>query len=234
MIELDVVLRLLRRILLRFIYALNHRCMVKDYLKSNQIRKLQIGSGSNVLQGWLNTDVNPKKEILFLDARKRFPFEESTFDYVFTEHLIEHFEYQSGVKLVQECYRILKPGGKLRISTPDLQFLVKLYGESKTPLQSRYIKWATDKYITYTKIYMDTFVINNFFRAWNHKFIYDYKTLKNLLNKCGFVNVERHEPKESRDKNLQGIESHGRVIGDNFNKLESIVVEALKPSKLDL
>jgi predicted SAM-dependent methyltransferase len=201
--------------------------MVSNYLKYNQIRKLQIASGSNVLSGWLNTDLNPAKEIMFLDASKRLPFGDCTFDYIFTEHFIEHLKYRGGVQLVQECYRVLKPGGRLRISTPDLSFLIELHDENKTEVQKRYIKWEVDQYSP-DKVYAATFVINNFVRG-DHKFIYDYETLKNLLRKCRFVEVKRCEPGESPDENLLGIESHGRTIGDDFNKLESMVLEAIKP-----
>jgi predicted SAM-dependent methyltransferase len=216
-----------RRILLRLMYAYSHHRMASNYLKYSQIRKLQIASGSNVLPGWLNTDLNPAKEIMFLDASKRLPFGDCTFDYIFTEHFIEHLKYRAGVQLVQECYRILKPGGRLRISTPDLHFLIELCDENKTEVQKRYIKWEVDQYNP-DKIYADTFVVNNFVRG-DHKFIYDYKTLKNLLSKCRFVEVKRYEPGESPDENLLGIESHCRMIGDDFNKLESMVLEAIKP-----
>jgi predicted SAM-dependent methyltransferase len=216
-----------RRILLRFIYAYVHHRMTNNYLKFTRIRKLQIACGSNVLPGWLNTDLNPTKEIMFLDATKRLPFGHCTFDYIFTEHFIEHLKYRTGMQLVQECYRILKPGGRLRISTPDLIFLIKLHEENKTEVQKRYIKWEVDRYNP-DRIYADTFVINNFVRG-DHKFIYDYKTLKNLLNKCRFAEIERYEPGESHDKNLRGIECHGHIIGDDFNKLESMVLEAVKP-----
>jgi len=190
---------------------------------------LQIGSGRNALKGWLNTDLNPTKEIVFLDATKKLPFDDCTFDYVFSEHIIEHLVYQDGIRLVQECYRVLKPRGKIRISTPDLRFLIELYAENKTELQERYIVWAVDYFLPDIGIYLDTFVINNFFRDWNHKFIYDYKTLQNVLDKCGFINITRYNPGESDDKNLQGIESHGHHITDESNKLESMVLEGTKP-----
>jgi predicted SAM-dependent methyltransferase len=164
---------------------------------------------------------------MLLNASKRLPFGDCTFDYIFTEHFIEHLKYRAGLQLVQECYRILKPRGRLRISTPDLDFLIELHDENKTEVQKRYIKWEVDRYSP-DRIYTDTFVINNFVRG-DHKFIYDYKTLKNLLNKCRCVEVKRYEPGESHDKNLPGIESHGRIIGDDFNRLESMVCEATKP-----
>jgi hypothetical protein len=49
--------------------------------------------------------------------------------------------------------------------------------------------------------------------------------MKSLLDRCGFIiNITRYNPGESDDKSLQGIESHGREICDEFNKLESMVL----------
>jgi predicted SAM-dependent methyltransferase len=168
-------------------------------------------------------------QIQYLDARKKFPFTSNVFDYVFSEHVIEHLTYHEGINFLQESYRVLKPYGKVRVSTPDLHFLIELYGKKKTELQQRYIMWATQTFSNGIDSCLDTFVINNFFRAWNHKFIYDHKTLKDLMERCGFVDVRRYNPGESQDENLRGIELHGRYISEEFNKLESMVLEGTKP-----
>ena len=49
------------------------------------------------------------------------------------------------------------------------------------------------------------------------------------MERAGFVSVKRYSPDESEDKNLRGIESHGRHIPEEFNKLESMVLEGTKP-----
>jgi predicted SAM-dependent methyltransferase len=167
---------------------------------------------------------------MFLDATERFPFMDSTFDYAFSEHMIEHIEYTKGLHMLRECLRILKPGGKIRIATPDLRFLVELYKSEKSELQDRYIEWAVNSFLPHIGIYQDVFVINNFVRDWGHQFIYDTKTLSEAMSASGFINVTRYSPDESDDTNLQGLEMHNTQIPDEFNRLETIVLEGRKPS----
>jgi predicted SAM-dependent methyltransferase len=220
-----------RRICFRYLFAIKRRQLAKKYFKSHEILKLQLGCGPSPLPHWLNTDIDIalSKEALFLNAAKKFPFDDCKFSYVYSEHLIEHLEYDKGLHLVQECYRVIKPGGKLRVATPDLNFLIELYQEDKTELQKRYIVWAVKRFSDFG-VYSDTFVVNNFFRLWDHKFIYDFKTLKQVLEKSGFTNITECRVGESDDENLQNLESHAREIGDEFNRLESLVIEATKPS----
>lgn len=211
------------------LYLIRNRSF-KLYLKTHNIRKLQIGCGENILEGWLNTDLNSiTYSVLPLDARKKLPFKDNTFDYIFFEHLLEHIEYSEGLRLVQECFRVLRPKGKIRISTPNLKFLIELYNQEKTELQKKYIYFALNKFFLDAEIYQDTFVINNFFRGFGHKFIYDFKVIKEILKRAGFTDIKQCEVRKSDDLNLQNIEGHGNAIKEEFNKLESIVVEAIKP-----
>ena len=87
------------------------------YFDYNDVRKLQIGCGGKALDGWLNTDLYSDDTVSFLDARHRFPFDGESFDYVFCEHMIEHLEYREAVAMLIECFRILKPRGRIRVST---------------------------------------------------------------------------------------------------------------------
>jgi predicted SAM-dependent methyltransferase len=204
---------------------------IKKYFDNHDVFKLQIAAGMNAVEGWLNTDINPRKAIIYLDAYKKFPFDINKFHYIFNEHFIEHVPYRVGEKIIKECSRILKPGGKIRIATPDLEFLIKLYSHNKTESQEEYIRWAADVMVAddLKGIYEDTFVINNYFYNWGHKFIYDEKTLVALLNRCGFVNITRYNISDSDDDNFRNLEHHGFIIGEKQNRLESMAVEATKP-----
>jgi len=94
---------------------------IGTYFVSCEISKLNIGAGPFPLRGWFNTDIRPvSREVFYLDASEEFPFADQTFDYVFSEHLIEHLTYEEGLSMLSESYRILKPHAKLRVATPDL------------------------------------------------------------------------------------------------------------------
>jgi predicted SAM-dependent methyltransferase len=182
--------------------------------------KLHLGCGSNLLPGWLNTDANPYDEGIFMmDATEPFPFESDQFKEIFTEHMIEHVSYTNALAMLKECYRVLQPGGKLRVSTPDLKFLVALY-EPTTDLQRNYIKWATERWIPWASRPSSAFVINNFMRDWGHKFIFDQPTLREALELAGFTDIQTCP--------LGPLENKGR-LPDGFLQLETFTLEAIKP-----
>lgn len=208
---------------------LSRKQLISRYLDENPVRKLQIGSGHNPLQGWLNTDLEVEDGLIYLDATEPLPLPDTSIDYIFSEHMFEHIPYQAGNQFLREANRILKSGGRIRIATPDLDFLIRLHKEFVTDLVQRYIKFEVDRYIAYPKAYTRGNVINNTFRNWGHQFIYDFEMLSLTLSEAGFTEIVRHVPKESNDPQLRGLESHGRVIGEEFNLFETIVVEASKP-----
>jgi predicted SAM-dependent methyltransferase len=202
--------------------------LIQGYLSAPGLKKLHLGCGKNALPGWLNTDLEPVAPgIVRVDLTQTLPFPDATFDYVFSEHVIEHLSYAHGQVMLRECYRVLKPGGRLRISTPDLAFLVALYSPQKTELQRRYIKWATKEFFRSAPYAEDTFVINNFVRDWGHTFIYDEKVLRDSLRNASFQSIERCELKESVDPNLRELENDTRMP-PGFLEMESFTLEAVK------
>lgn len=64
------------------------RAILDDYFAEQKIRKLHIGSGPNILDDWLNSDLSPASDrVLHLNATKTFPFPNDTFEYIFSEHM---------------------------------------------------------------------------------------------------------------------------------------------------
>jgi predicted SAM-dependent methyltransferase len=180
-----------------------------------------------VIPGWLNTDFEPTcPNVLYLDVSRPFPFENGTLDYIFSEHLIEHLEYDSAIHMLKECRRVLKSNGRIRIATPDLSVLIGLYFCRDTERGRFYIDWIVRRLMPEVDTCREVFVINNAFHAWGHKFLYDRQTLIQTMRRSGFSEIEPYEPGMSNDENLQRLESHGKEIGsDEINNYETFVLE---------
>jgi SAM-dependent methyltransferase len=217
---------------------------VRSYLGSD-VRKLQLGAGPNALPGWLNTDIEPQGAgAIYLDATRPFPLPDATFDYVFSEHQIEHIEARHAFPMLRETFRVLKPGGRLRIATPDLAVVVALYEEGPE-VSERYLEYvialarsvadsgrgrAAIDVLTATPAGRRAFVINEVVRWYGHQFIYDEATLTGLLESAGFSGVARHAVGESEDEALRDLESHAEAAGDpEMNRFETLVLEATRP-----
>jgi predicted SAM-dependent methyltransferase len=127
------------------------RSRIERYLGSHEVRKLELGTGQLAIEGWLNTDINPRfrragPPVLFLDATRPFPFPDSTFDYIASEHVIEHVPYDDARFMLGECARVLRSGGRIRIATPDLAQLLSLYldQEDLSAEQTAHLRWMAN------------------------------------------------------------------------------------------
>ena len=210
---------------------LGRKKRIAEYLGSHEVRKLQLGTGSNVYPGWLNTDVADFKrenEVVYLDARQPFPLPDDSFDFVFSEHMIEHLTYPDGLRCLKECSRVLRPGGRIRIATPSLNRLITLYEPEQTDLQRRYVRWSVESFQGDRVPGLAGFVVNNFFRDWGHEFIYDTQTLRHALETAGLVDVQERAVGESEHPELVGLERHMRSAAE-FNAFETMVLEARQP-----
>ena len=119
---------------------------IQSYLRTHEVSGLQIGCGVNILDGWLNTDILPRtNQVIPLNAAKPFPFPDHSFNHVFSEHQIQVLSLNRGRFMLSECYRVLKPGGSIRIAALNLETLVALIKDEKTDQQRQYIKCQQTK-----------------------------------------------------------------------------------------
>ena len=227
------VLSIARNKLVRGILLCVPRCnivrksKIRNYLKNTGVAKLQIGYGGNKLDSWLNTGISIKEgwKGVYLDAGKPFPLPDDSFEYVYSEHLFEHLTYNQGVNMLKEVYRILKPGGVIRLATPDLRFLLKLYNDPVNPLHKSYMEYSVRKSnMPASPVY----VINQFHTSWGHQIIYDKETLGQLMTDIGFKDIKSCEVGKSEHEPLQNVEAHFKIFTKEFNELETMILEGTK------
>jgi predicted SAM-dependent methyltransferase len=207
--------------------------VTRRYIASHPIRKLHLGCGNRLIPGWLNSDayvplfpLTKPLAMIELDATKRFPLPDDTFDYAFSEHMIEHIPYRDGQTMLRECLRVLKPGGMIRIATPDFRFLLRLY-DDHSDVVTRYIQWSGTEYGIRPTSGLS--VINNFVRDWGHQFIYDSATLQKVLGEVGFQSIRQVAIGASAATDLCDLENQQHRMEQQFYELETMVLEAAKP-----
>jgi predicted SAM-dependent methyltransferase len=146
---------------------------------------LNLGAGPRAIDDahWVNVDGAPHAGVRFLvDFQRPLPFDDSSFDGVFCEHVLEHFSQEDGARLAAEVCRVLRPGGVFRVIVPDAEMILKRYIEAPQALVADRGEGEGTA--------MEA--VNSYFRQrYEHQFMYDWPTLAQTLRRAGFNRVVR-------------------------------------------
>jgi predicted SAM-dependent methyltransferase len=178
------------------------------------LRLLNVGCGSNTEAQFVNLDYqwSPQVDICWDITRKPYPIESASLEGIYTEHCLEHIGLTECERNLEEFYRMLKPGGNLRIVVPDGELYLDIYERRKK---------GESVLLPYENGYITPMArINGIFRDFGHQFIYDFATVKKLLEKTGFRDVKKESFRKGRDQRLL-VDTEARAI-------ESLYVEATK------
>lgn len=109
------------------------------------------------------------------DLAYSIPLDSNSADFVYSSHFLEHLFRNDAENLLRESYRVLKPGGTVRIVVPDLEYALTLYdaGKKEAMLSQYFFVEDDDSYYA------------------RHKYMYDFAMLESALQKAGFHEVER-------------------------------------------
>ena len=83
-------------------------------------KKLNLGGGRWQLEGWDNLDIKYGYDIL---EYKLSPFPNNSVELIYTSHNIEHFPWSFIPTYLSEAYRVLQPGGTIRMVVPDTDLM---------------------------------------------------------------------------------------------------------------
>lgn len=187
----------------------NRRIDPRDLVPAGTPVKINLGSGLEVAPGWINLDASPNAmlsrwptpalEVLYKQSgsnvymgldeyvtrlkSNRFihheltsslPFVDASVNYIFSSHFVEHLTRPQCVIVLSEALRVLHSDGVIRIGAPDLEVAIDLYahGEQRRMLDDFFYRPETG-------------------RLAQHRYMYDFSLLADILHEVGFVSVER-------------------------------------------
>jgi SAM-dependent methyltransferase len=170
---------------------------------------LNLGCGLSIAPGWINIDNSPNARlarypwirrtlwklgvlsdrlysvawsdsIQTFDLRKKLPYKDSSVDFVYTSHFLEHLEHTDSRRLMSEVFRILKPGGMVRVVVPDLALGARQY-VAAIEADPKNAKAAGE--------FMEWLQLNRPELRDPHLWMYDEGSLSGMLSGIGFTNV---------------------------------------------
>lgn len=147
---------------------------------------VNIGCGPKYVEGMVNVDGNIfRKKDLWLDVNLGLPFRGGSIRGIYASHVMEHFSIEVVRKLFREFYRVIKPGGTLRIVVPSLEYAVHAFTAEDV---SGLPEWP-HKFSSVGGRF------NNFLLCENqHLSMFDWSFMKELLSEAGFAAITRGEP----------------------------------------
>jgi SAM-dependent methyltransferase len=179
---------------------------------------INLGCGLSVAPGWINIDNSPNARlarypwvrgtlwklgilsdlhysvkwsasIQNYDLKKKLPYKDSSVDYVYTSHFLEHLALNDSQRLMSEVFRIMKPGGIVRVVIPDLAVGARKYLRAieANPNDAN----AATEFLDWLQLarpgVRDT-----------HLWMYDAPSLSAMLNGIGFLSVAVCEYRKGR------------------------------------
>jgi predicted SAM-dependent methyltransferase len=171
--------------------------------------KIEVGSGGNPQSGYVHCDVDermPHLEAVCRMGKEALPFPDNCASELLSNHSIEHVSWLDVEFVVKDWFRVLQPGGRLFLRTPDLEFICKTYLERKTTKEhpvdeSNMVRifgdcgpseWAN------IKLFAGQNYSGNF-----HMFALDMDMATRLFTRCGFKKISR--------LNIQPVFSPGEI-----------------------
>lgn len=105
------------------------------------------------------------------------PYEDETVQAIYASHVLEHISHTKREQVLAEWYRVLKPGGSIMISVPDMKKVAAMYLEGRYDLPLEGIWYGDQQY-----------------EGNEHRAGYDEESLSFHLDKAGFVGISRFAP----------------------------------------
>jgi predicted SAM-dependent methyltransferase len=134
--------------------------------------RLNLGSGYDHKDGWINVDTNPdQRPDVCADALSYVAgLADDSVDEIYAGHFLEHLEYEEGARFLSDCYRVLRAGAHIGVVVPDTRAIMRSYLEDARDLD----------HLCRAFLYSTV-------QESQHKWSYDLATLARVLERAGFI-----------------------------------------------
>ena len=123
-------MKILKQIIKKIFISINKSEVIRKFLTRNYKSK-KIGLGEKrsyavVPHNWTMLDLEDSDINIDLTMTD-LPFELESKEIIYSSHFFEHIQHTDAIKIIKNCYKLLKPGGVLKIEVPDFEKAIKMY-----------------------------------------------------------------------------------------------------------
>jgi predicted SAM-dependent methyltransferase len=176
--------------------------------------KLHLGCGRRHIPGYVHIDVVDHPTVDHVSSIDNLSFlQDSSVELIYNCHVLEHFKRREVARVLREWYRVLAPGGLLRISVPDFAALCEVYTRSR------------NLGLVIGPIFGRQDYLYNI-----HYNMFDFETLKSQLEQAGFSEVRRYDWRQTEHANVDDFsQAYIPHMDKERGVLISLNVECLRP-----
>ena len=212
--------------------------------------KLNLGCGPVQPPGWVNIDGSNRAilasrfplvdralvragvlrrtefgpQVTIHDLTKPLPYADGSIACIYAGELWEHFELPDAAKLTRECFRVLAPGGVLRVCVPDgAEFWGRYLDIYREQMARPRAQRNAAPLRNHVKLYFHDIATRRIVLGslgHTHKWQFDEVQLVELFEECGFVSVERMARYDSQIPDVALVEQS-----------DFLIVEGVKPAR---
>ena len=186
---------------------------MKGIIKNSKKIQLHLGCGDRYLPGFIRIDIRKLPDVDYVASADNLEmFKNNSVNLVYACHLLEHFKRNQIDKVLKEWRRVLKPGGILRLATPDFEQLVKVYRRTKD-----------------LKLILGPLVGRQDYPENTHYIVFDFPALSQALKKAGFKRIRRYDWRKTTHKDYDDLsQAYISHMDKEKGVLISLNVEAIK------
>ena len=166
--------------------------------------KVNVGAGTVPMPGWINTDVLWRSE-MYLDLTRPWPVPAGSIDRIYGDNVIEHFLLENARDVLRYCYQALRPGGAIRLATPDLERTARAYLHDLELTSAHLDRHRRAGYPAEHPA--DMLRVTYAYHGHHEGYIFDWDALSAELARAGFTDVRRFEVGQSDDPEFKGLET---------------------------
>jgi SAM-dependent methyltransferase len=196
---------------------------------------VQYGCGFSCPDSWDNFDASPRlrlqrlplvgwafrfgsffpRNVHYGDIVQGLPVPDNAVDGVYASHVLEHLALEDCRAALRNTFRMLRPGGTLRVVLPDLENLVRLYLDrliADDPMPSHWFMRTTGLGLERRATNLKA----KFTASWGlskHLWMWDGKSLREELKRVGFVQVRQCKFNDSLNWHFSQVEEEQRFVG---------------------